>query len=45
LIFWSVLARKTSLTHPLLIEVPVLSQESERSCICALEVLILPQFL
>ena len=34
--------RKTSLTPPLIIEVPVPSQESERSCICLLGVLIFP---
>jgi hypothetical protein len=33
-------AHKTSLIPPLIIEVPVPSQESERSCICVLEVLI-----
>jgi len=37
--FWS---HKTSLTLPLFIEVPVPSQESERSCICVLGVSILP---
>ena len=37
-----VCAHKTSLTPPLLIEVPVPSQEGERSCICAS---ILPMFL
>jgi uncharacterized membrane protein len=37
-----VLAHKTSLTPPLLIEMPVLIQESERwSCICVLEVMYL----
>ena len=35
-------AHKTSLTKPFLIEVPVPGQESERSCICMLVVLILP---
>ena len=39
------LAHKTSLTPPLFIEVPVPSQESERSCICVLEVSILPPWL
>jgi len=38
-------ALKTSLTQPLYIEVPVPSQESERSCICALGVSILPWIL
>jgi len=33
---------KTSLTTPLLIEVPVLNQESERSFICVIGVSILP---
>jgi len=35
-------AHKTSITLPLFIEVPVPSQESERSCICVLGVSILP---
>jgi hypothetical protein len=35
-------ANKTSLILPLLIEVPVPSQESEQSCICMLGVSILP---
>jgi hypothetical protein len=35
-------ANKTSLTPPLLIEVPVPSMESERACICVLGVSILP---
>ena len=35
-------AHKTSLTPPLFIEVSVPRQESERSCICVLGVLILP---
>ena len=34
--------RKTSLTPPLITEVAVPSQESERSCICVLRVLIFP---
>ena len=34
-------AHKTSLTAPLLIEVPVLNQESEWLCICVLGVSIL----
>jgi hypothetical protein len=33
---------KTSLTLSLFIEVPVPSQESQQSCFCELEVLILP---
>ena len=33
---------KFSLTPPLLIEVPVPTQESESSCICVLDVSILP---
>jgi hypothetical protein len=33
---------QTSLTPPLIIEVPVPDQESERSCICVLEVSVLP---
>jgi hypothetical protein len=37
-------AQKTSLTPPLLIEVPVPRQESEQSCICVLGVLILPLY-
>ena len=37
-------AHKISLTPPLLIEVPVPRQESERSCICVLGVLILPLY-
>jgi hypothetical protein len=36
---------KTSLIPPPFIEVPVPSQESKRSCICMLEVSILPLFL
>ena len=32
---------KTSLSQPLFIEVPVLSQESERSSMCVFEVYIL----
>ena len=35
-------AHITKLTPPFCIEVPVLSQESERSCICVLRVSILP---
>ena len=35
---------KTSLTPPLFIEVPVPSQESERSCICLLIILTMPLF-
>ena len=35
-----VLVHKNSLTPPLFAEVPVPSQESERSCICVLRVLI-----
>ena len=35
-------AHKMSLTTPLLIEVPVLNQESERSFICVIGVPILP---
>ena len=35
-------AYKTSLTPPLFIEVPVPSQESERSCVCVLELAMLP---
>jgi hypothetical protein len=38
---FEVYAHKTSLILPLFIEVPMLSQESERSCICLLEVSIL----
>jgi hypothetical protein len=34
-----------SLIHPIYIEVPVRSQESERSCTCVQVVLILPLFL
>ena len=34
---------KTNLTSPLFIEVPVPSQECERSCICVLRVSILPR--
>ena len=37
--------QKTSLIPPHFIEVPVPSQESKRSCICMLEVSILPLFL
>ena len=37
-------AYKTSITPPLYIEVSVPSQDSERSCICVLEVSILPLF-
>jgi hypothetical protein len=40
----TVWADKTSLTAPLFIEVPVPSQESERSCICVLRVSIVPLF-
>ena len=36
------LAHQTSLSLPLFIEVPVLIQVSEQSCICALGLLILP---
>jgi len=36
--------RKTSLTPPLFIEVPLPSLKNERSCICVLEVSILPLF-
>ena len=36
------MAHKTNSTSPLFIEVPVPSQESERSSICVLEVSILP---
>jgi hypothetical protein len=35
-------ARKTSLTLPLFIELPVPSQESAQSCICVLRVSIFP---
>jgi len=38
--FASYLEKKTSLTPPLFIEMPVPSQERERSCICVLGVLI-----
>ena len=38
---FEVYAHKTNLILPLFIEVPMLSQESERSCICLLEVSIL----
>ena len=38
---WEVWTHKPSLTLPLSTEVPVPSQESEWSCICVLEVLIL----
>ena len=37
--FWT---HKANLIPPLFIEVPVPSQESERSCICVSEVLIVP---
>ena len=40
--YGEVWAHKTSLTPPLLIEMPVPSQESELSCICVLMVSILP---
>ena len=35
-------ANKTSLTLPLFIEVPVPKQEMEQSCICVVDVSILP---
>jgi hypothetical protein len=38
-------AHKTSSAPPLFIDLPVQSQDSERSCICVLEELILPLFL
>ena len=38
-------AHKTSLTPPRFIEVPVIRQESERSCTCVLGVLVMPLFL
>jgi len=39
-----VLTHKTSLTPPHCIEIPVASQEGERSCICLLGVMILELF-
>ena len=40
-----VLAHKTSVAPPLCIEVPLPSHESEQSCICVLEIYILPVYM
>ena len=41
---WKILTHKTRLTPPPFIEMPVLSQGSERSCICVLGVSICPLY-